>query len=151
MKKSILLTRTVGLLMLILLASGCSIIKPAIISPLIEMQQAEKEQPNLKIEMIDATVANDYDRVFTLLHKEGASPNSRDGNSFTCLMAASLLGHVRIARLLLFSNADATLKDDDGTTALDCAFRGKNIEIIELLAKFNPPKPCIIHGNKAGE
>jgi ankyrin repeat protein len=83
--------------------------------------------------LIVAAKNGDIRQVRALL-STGASIDERDEFSErTALMRAAEIGNVEIVRQLLKSGADATLKDDDGLTALMIAKQSGNADVIEAL------------------
>uniref|UniRef100_A0A1I8G032 Protein kinase domain-containing protein n=2 Tax=Macrostomum lignano TaxID=282301 RepID=A0A1I8G032_9PLAT len=71
----------------------------------------------------------------------GASANARNGNGATPLMWAVILAPstaaVPIARLLLDSGSNWSLKDLNDMTALDLAIKRKHFKLIELLQTYD--------------
>ena len=64
---------------------------------------------------------NGHNEVLTVLHlliQAEANINTRNDHAVTPLMAAAYSGHTEIVKLLIDNNADITLKDKDGQTAL---------------------------------
>ena len=55
------------------------------------------------------------------------------GEGFTPLMTAAALGEKDVVKVLLKHNADKTIKDGDGDSALSHAMTSRNAEIVELL------------------
>ena len=55
----------------------------------------------------------------------------------SALMAAVVKGNTKIVELLLNSNADANIADENGTTAMHYAVMFRNYEAVKLLIKAN--------------
>ena len=72
----------------------------------------------------------------------GTNVNAIDVDGETPLHKAALMGHKKIAELLISAGADANVKFRDGTTPLDWAVGHKHPEIANLIRK---------HGGKTGE
>jgi len=48
-------------------------------------------------------------------------------------MWAAVYGNEKVTSLLLAHNADATVRDEEGKTALDWAIKNKRTKVIEIL------------------
>ena len=73
-------------------------------------------------------------RQVKMLLSVGASIDERDEFSErTALMRAAEIGNVEVVKQLLKNGADASLKDDDGLTALMIARQSANADVIEAL------------------
>jgi ankyrin repeat protein len=67
--------------------------------------------------LLAAARASDAEKLVLALAE--ASPDARDSHSQTALMLAAKAGSFECAKRLLWSGADARLKDDSGKIALD--------------------------------
>ncbi len=74
-------------------------------------------------------------RVLSAMLDAGVSVNLRDRNGYTLLMLASENGHLETVKLLLKRGADPFARSALGETALDCARRSGNPELIQLLTQ----------------
>lgn len=75
-----------------------------------------------------------YQDAVEYLIESGADINAIDsGEGFTPLMTAAALGEVQVVQVLLKHNADKSIKDGDGDTAMSHAMNSKNAEIVALL------------------
>jgi len=98
--------------------------------------------------LLDAVLFCNAEKTRALLGK-GADPNARAGitnwsgmtnysylagRNFTALMVAADRGCVDVAALLIGKGADVTLKDVNGSDALDIAREMHNQEMVEYLA-----------------
>jgi ankyrin repeat protein len=71
----------------------------------------------------------------------GFNPNSRDHNSNTALMAASLNGHASTMMILLKASADPHLANDNGLNAIHFAsIRGDRRAAEIMLAIYPAPR-----------
>jgi ankyrin repeat protein len=52
------------------------------------------------------------------------------------LIYAAEIGHVEVCQILLDNGADASIKDSNGETALDCARKNSHQDVIEILSKL---------------
>jgi ankyrin repeat protein len=68
-----------------------------------------------------------------LLIDNGAQVNAETTYKTTALMAACRNRHPDVVKVLLAANADQTIKDENGETALDHAKRAGDQESISLL------------------
>lgn len=69
-----------------------------------------------------------------LLLKAGADPNATDQvEGWSPLMFAAAGGHKEVVQTLLNHNANSSLKDKDGETAIDFAKNNNHTEIVNLL------------------
>jgi ankyrin repeat protein len=66
--------------------------------------------------------------------------NIRDAHDNTALMWAAMLGDLELAKWLVEKGADLKAHDAGGTTALDVAKSGKQVEIVDLLSKAEGEK-----------
>ena len=81
-----------------------------------------------------STGAND--ETVRVLLEAGAEPNVTDtGEGFSPLMHAAAEGQARVVQTLLKHNADPTLRDVDGDTALDFATQNGHENVVRLLSK----------------
>ena len=81
-----------------------------------------------------STGAND--ETVRVLLEAGAEPNVTDkGEGFTPLMHAAAEGQAKVVQTLLKHNADPTLRDVDGDTALDFATQNGHDNVVRLLSK----------------
>lgn len=64
---------------------------------------------------------------------QGTSPDARDSDGVTPLMAAAAGGHFLIVQTLMIRGAHKELTDTKGRTAYDYAFEKKAIDVIGLL------------------
>ena len=60
-------------------------------------------------------------------------PIARDNSGMTALMIAAQENAVQCASLLIARNADTSIKDSDGMTALDHAEKAKSAKIARML------------------
>lgn len=51
----------------------------------------------------------------------------------TPLIEAAIIGHIDIVKWLISNNADVNAVDEDGVTALDCAYANEHDEVIKYL------------------
>ncbi len=66
----------------------------------------------------------------------GADPNIADtAEGFTALMFAAAEGQLEVARVLVAHEADQSLRDVDGDTALSFAAKNKHADIVRLLSQ----------------
>ncbi len=89
--------------------------------------------PGVGRALIGASSSGHTEIVRMLLAVDGIDVNAQDDWNVTALMEASYWGHTEIVRLLLDADADITLKNKGGKTALDLAREKGNIEIVKLL------------------
>lgn len=76
----------------------------------------------------------DFPKTAKLLIESGADINSRESSEgFTPLMMAAGLGELEVVKVLLRNDADKTIKDEDGDTALSHAQTKGYVDIIKLL------------------
>lgn len=71
--------------------------------------------------------------VESILKKNPAFANKQDGNGFTMLHHASLLGYIRLVELLLQKGASTAIEDINGAPPLAYAEKGNHDEIVSLL------------------
>ena len=76
-----------------------------------------------------------YPEMVKILVDKGANVNQVNYNGASTLIFAATFGQLQIAELLLAKNADKSLKDRSGKTALDHAKIQENKQMIELLSK----------------
>ncbi len=82
--------------------------------------------------LIMATL-NGHDEIATYLLSDAVpnlAINLQDNNGWTALMYAAMLGHVNIAKTLINKDANTTIKNSSGKTALDIAIQFDHIPII---------------------
>ena len=84
--------------------------------------------------LMAATVKGSFEIVDFLLNN-GADPNMVDANGTSALLYASLFQLNDIAKTLLAHEANMSLKDNRGNTAMDYAIMTKNQTLINLLKK----------------
>eukprot|EP01029_Cantina_marsupialis_P008587 TRINITY_DN202_c0_g2_i5.p1 TRINITY_DN202_c0_g2~~TRINITY_DN202_c0_g2_i5.p1 ORF type:complete len:2190 (+),score=448.19 TRINITY_DN202_c0_g2_i5:144-6713(+) len=77
--------------------------------------------------------SNDDELVLYKLEDEKLDPNVQNLHKRTGLMIAASTGHLNIVRLLLSYNADVTIQDKNGLTALDWARTARHSKIAKLL------------------
>lgn len=63
--------------------------------------------------------------------------NARDAGGNTALILSTLLENFGVTKMLWSKGADATLRNDEGYTALDIARRNRFDNIVELLSAAN--------------
>ncbi len=73
-----------------------------------------------------------------MLLEFGANPNARGGKPLRNVIRA---GCIECVRILMKSGADPSLKDQDGTSALDLMRLGE-LEGIKIIPEAIPPRPC---------
>lgn len=76
--------------------------------------------------------------IIGLLLEHHAYIDAESPNRSTPLMMAAMYGSVQSVRLLLSEGADATLKNQQGLTALQFAERAKRPEVAEIIRKALP-------------
>jgi ankyrin repeat protein len=82
--------------------------------------------------------SGDFAETIGLLLKRGADVNVQGTlEGFTPLMTAAAEGQVEVVRLLLDHDADRSLKDTDGDTALTFARQNGHTEVVALLELEN--------------
>jgi ankyrin repeat protein len=79
-----------------------------------------------------AAVSGSNDILRMLLEKNAAL-DARSPNDTTPIMMAVYVGHIHTVKLLLDAGADATLKNDQGLTAIDFAKNAGRADIVEGL------------------
>ena len=82
-----------------------------------------------------------------LLIANGANVDAQTEFKFTALHCACNTGQASIIESLLKAGADASIKDENGRTALDLAKRGNHTECIKLME--NPPDVAAQAAKKA--
>jgi len=86
--------------------------------------------------LLQAAARNGALEVCQLLIAERADVNAVDGNRTTPLMSCAIGGdHPKVALMLLDANADASIEDYDGSTALKWAKRLDRHEVVGMLKK----------------
>lgn len=78
------------------------------------------------------------DRIISTLLSFGADVNSRNGRDTTPLMIASGKGFLEVVRLLVDNNADPTLKNKHGNSALLLSIHNGHEKVAEFLMCHNP-------------
>jgi ankyrin repeat protein len=73
------------------------------------------------------------DTVKALLASPNVDVNAVDEHGNTPLIEAARLGHDKIATALLIAHADASVKNDEGKTALMLATEGRHDETVRVL------------------
>lgn len=73
-----------------------------------------------------------YKDVAELLIDKGADVNRKDYDGFTPLMFAAQEGQIHLVEFLISKGAKVN-DDNDGTTAIKLAYKGKHFDIVELL------------------
>ena len=102
---------------------------------------------NISSALATASLSGDVDAVRKLVELPDTNLNERDGGdgARTPLMVAALTGNLEIAWLLVDANADITLRDNGGASALDLARSRNHEEVIALLggghAEVQGPPP----------
>jgi ankyrin repeat protein len=76
-----------------------------------------------------------YPHMVKILIDKGAKVNQVNFNGASALTFAATFGQVKIAEMLLQQQADKSISDNLGKTALDYAIVQENKEMIELLSK----------------
>ncbi|KAG9127990.1 hypothetical protein FRC07_006584 [Ceratobasidium sp. 392] len=76
-----------------------------------------------------------------LLDGQPSLVNARDEFEYTPLHLAADRGHSNVVRLLLSRGADASLKDQDGDTALEIATVAKHDTIVQVLREHSSNNP----------
>lgn len=82
--------------------------------------------------IVQAAGAGQPDQVSALL-AQGVSPDARDANGRTALMAAASARHYETVRRLLIGGADKSLRDKQGKTALDLARENRHLDLVALM------------------
>ena len=82
-----------------------------------------------------------------LLIANGANVDAQNEFKSTALHCAALTGQASMIESLLKAGADASIKDENGRTALDLAERGNHTECIKLMK--NPPDVAAQAAKKA--
>ena len=59
--------------------------------------------------------------------------NAKTGNGSTALFFASRFGHIDVVHLLLKNQADPTVENENGETAVDWALKSANTDIEAIL------------------
>ena len=98
-----------------------------------------------------AQIAINYNKLEVLkvmLYHDPSVANKVNKNGDSLLMVATAKGHIEIVSHLLKFNADSTLRNKDGNTALHHAAQRNRGKIIQLLVKAN--KNCLDIPNKKG-
>jgi ankyrin repeat protein len=68
-----------------------------------------------------------------LLIESGAEVDIRDNSDFTPLHNAAWNGNLEMVKLLLDAGANITARDYSGFTPLACAYRSKQVDVIEYI------------------
>lgn len=90
---------------------------------------------NGEFPIFEAVVKNDAPILYLLL-EAGAQVNIQDNiYKLTPLMSAAILKHKFLIRMLLANGASPAIKDSEGYTAYDYAFKMGNQEIMSLLPR----------------
>lgn len=79
---------------------------------------------------------NGHLEVMRLLLDENAYIDAASPNNTTPLMMAAHYGTSTAVKLLLEAGADPVLKNDQGLTAIDFAYRGHRVESADLISAF---------------
>jgi len=78
--------------------------------------------------------SNNFHNIVSLLVTQGAEINRVEvTNGWTSLIWAAKRGHIETVKVLLKNNADISIRDGSGNTALDYARQNKLTSIIVLL------------------
>lgn len=88
--------------------------------------------------------------IVQLLLLHGCPPNVRAKGGLTPLHVAAAKGHVGCVRALLESDADVTLKDDLGHSALAKAERSKKKDVVQRLLASRGMYVWALHGTYSG-
>lgn len=108
--------------------------KPELLRRLIE-RKAEVNKPGWAPLHYAATHASERGVVVVhLLLEHHAYIDAQSPNGSTPLMMAALYGHPEVAKLLLASDADPLMKNEQGLSAIDFARRAGRTEIAEAIA-----------------
>jgi ankyrin repeat protein len=84
--------------------------------------------------LFNACLYDNYQGALYLIEK-GAEINAvTESKRLTPLHAASMMGHAEIVKLLLFFNADVTIKSTSGNTPLLNAVSSNKLEVVKLFA-----------------
>jgi len=86
-----------------------------------------------------------------LLLAAGADPNFKTDWGETPLMAAVGMGVAKTVELLLQHDADPTVENNQGYSALDMAINGGRDEIAALFEKTAPDQPAAVSGEPAAD
>ncbi len=89
---------------------------------------------SLDDQLVDAVFLDDLDEVRTLLGR-GASPEVRDEENRTPLLAAVAAGNRALVALLLEAGADPNARDTDGSTPLHVAAQRRALDLVWLLVR----------------
>ncbi|MFN0219961.1 MAG: quinoprotein dehydrogenase-associated putative ABC transporter substrate-binding protein [Hyphomicrobium sp.] len=92
-----------------------------------------KDGADLNLELANAALASDIDRVRFLVEK-GANVNQRDSQGYAVLQSAARYRDDKLVAELLALKADVNLADSDGMTALHHAVMRNHPETIKALA-----------------
>ena len=84
----------------------------------VEEAISDEEAKKLGLELIEKVEVGDLDAVIELVGK-GANVNEKDEWGVTALMIASKRGRVEIVKALLEADADVSIKNKYGNTAID--------------------------------
>jgi ankyrin repeat protein len=82
-----------------------------------------------------AVHAGSPDTVKALLAGPNVDVNAVDEHGNTPLIEAARFGHDKIATALLIAHADASIKNDEGKTALMLAAEGRHDETVRILTE----------------
>ncbi len=84
--------------------------------------------------LVVAVFLEDVDEVRALL-EEGASPEARDEEARTALLAAVSAANVELARVLLEAGAEPNARGADGSTPLHVAAQRRALDLVWLLVR----------------
>lgn len=108
--------------------------KPELVRRLIQ-RQAEVNKPGWA--PLHYAASHPSERSVAVVHlllEHHAFIDAQSPNGSTPLMMASMYGHPRVARLLLESDADPNMKNEQGLTAIDFARRAGREDVAEAIA-----------------
>ncbi len=94
-----------------------------------------------------AALAEEHTDLAAFLLNRGADPKTKNGDSFTALMEAALLGDFHLVRQLVELGADPHAVDSEGRTPLMSAVAGGNLDAVDLILSH---KPKVNARDKAG-
>ena len=129
---------------------GCGVEK--VLQNVVEpIQQGSQPDTGLVAAFHASVVAGDLDQVGSMLARQPALINSRNGEQGTALLSATASGDVAMAKLLLANGANPNIGDAKGMTPLHRAAYAGGQQLVDLLLEHQADVNARTTGGATGE